>query len=177
MSVNYRTFAKEDILDDKYLTLIGSIGAIACSFSRFIWGIILEKSTFKAIYGLLSIINALLAFSVFYIVASKNIYFIYVILAYLCYGGHLGMFPAVTSQIFGIRYGPQIYGILFYAFPASNFVQYLLMNYVSQGYWIIYKISGLMSVGAFLIIKRIELKYDWSARILEHNERKRMLAR
>jgi len=38
MSVNYRTFIKDKIMDDKYLTLIGSVGAIACSMSRFLWG-------------------------------------------------------------------------------------------------------------------------------------------
>jgi hypothetical protein len=65
------------------------------------------------------------------------------------------MFPAVTSLIFGTRYGPQIYGILFYAFPASNFVQYLLVNYVEQGYWIIFKVSGIMSICALLLVKKL----------------------
>jgi len=88
-----------------------------------------------------------------------------VVLSYICYGGHLGIFPAITSQIFGVRYGPQIYGILFYAFPVSNFIQYLLVNYIQSGYFMIFKISGLMSIGAMIIVKRIELTYDWSARI------------
>lgn len=43
VSVNYKTYVKAEILDDKYLTLIGSFGAIACSLSRIIWGSILEK--------------------------------------------------------------------------------------------------------------------------------------
>ena len=98
-------------------------------------------------------------------------------LAYICYGGHLGMFPALTSQIFGIKYGPQIYGILFYAFPVSNFIQYLLVNYIDQGYFVIFKVSGLMRLCALFIIKRIELKYDLSVRIREHNERLRLMAR
>lgn len=41
ISVNYRTYVKGKIMDDKYLGLIGSIGAIACGFSRFIWGSVL----------------------------------------------------------------------------------------------------------------------------------------
>jgi len=71
MSVNYRTYVKANIMDDKYLGLIGSIGAIACSMSRFLWGSILEKETFKAIYYFLCILNAFLAFSVSYIVNYK----------------------------------------------------------------------------------------------------------
>lgn len=55
---------------------------------------------------------------------------VYVILAYICYGGMLGMFPAITSQVFGVRYGPQIYGIMFFAFPISNLLQFLIVNYI-----------------------------------------------
>lgn len=177
ISVNYRTYVKAKILDDKYLAMIGSIGAVACGFSRFIWGSVLEKGTFKFLYYTLSIVNAFLAFTVYFISGIKEVYFAYVVLAYICYGGNLGMFPAVTSQIFGVRYGPQIYGILFYAFPVSNFIQYFLVNYIDQGYFIIFKISGVMSICALLIVKKIDLKYDWSARMREHNERLRLMAR
>lgn len=38
VSVNYKTFAKASINNDKYLTLIGGVGAIACGLSRFLWG-------------------------------------------------------------------------------------------------------------------------------------------
>ena len=76
-----------------------------------------------------------------------------------------------------MRYGPQIYGILYFAFPVSNFIQYLLVNYVEQGYEIIFQVSGAMSIGAFVLVRKLELTYDWSERIREHNERKRMLAR
>ncbi len=71
ISVNYRTYVKDKIMDDKYLGLIGSIGAIACGFSRFIWGSVLERGTFKFLYYTLSIVNALLAFSVYFISGIK----------------------------------------------------------------------------------------------------------
>ena len=76
-------------------------------------------------------------------------------MAYICYGGMLGMFPAITSQIFGVRYGPQIYGIMFFAFPISNLLQFLLVNYVEQGYFIIFKSSGIMSIASIFIVKRL----------------------
>ena len=177
IAVNYKTYVKAKISDDKYLTMIGFFGAIACGLSRIIWGTVLERDTFKFLYYSLAILNAFLAFTVYFINGIKEIYFAYVVLAYVCYGGHLGMFPAVTSQIFGVRYGPQIYGILFYAFPVSNFIQYLLVNYVEQGYFVIFKISGVMSICALFMVKRLELKYDWSQRIRDHNERLRLMAR
>lgn len=55
---------------------------------------------------------------------------IYVLVTWVIYGGLLGMFPAIATNIFGLRYSPQIYGFLFYAFPVSNFVQYLLIQWI-----------------------------------------------
>lgn len=165
ISVNYKTYMKADIMDDRYLTLVGAFGAIACSLSRLVWGIILEKETFKMIYYSLAILNGFLAFSIVFISHIKEAYCVYVILSYIVYGGHLGLFPAVASQIFGMRYGPQIYGLLFFGFPVSNFIQYLLVNYVEQGYEVIFQVSGAMSIGAILLVKKLELSYDWSVRI------------
>jgi len=169
ISVNYKTYMKVEYTDDRFLTIIGACGAIACSLSRLIWGNVLEKETFKPIYYCLAILNCVLAFSIIYLRHIKEAYFIYVVLSYIVYGGHLGIFPAVASTVFGIRYGPQIYGILFFAFPVSNFIQYLLINYIDQSYEVIFQVSGAMSIGALLLVKKLELTYDWSARIREHN--------
>lgn len=168
---------KTQFTDDRFLTWIGAFGAIACSLSRLLWGSVLEKDTFKRIYYCLAILNCVLAFSIIYVKNIKQAYFLYVVLSYIVYGGHLGIFPAVASTVFGIRYGPQIYGLLFFSFPVSNFIQYLLVNYVDQGYQVIFQVSGIMSIGALLLVKKLELTYDWSARIRQHNERRRMLAR
>ncbi len=77
--------------------------------------------------------------------------------AYLCYGGHQGIFPALSSQVFGLRYGPQIYGILFLAFPVSNFLQCIIINWIpfSFGYWFVFMISGGMSCLAFVISNKV----------------------
>lgn len=155
ISVNYKTYVKNVVLDDRYLTFIGAFGAVACSFSRFFWGSILEKKTFKFLYYAISLLNLFLALTINFIDQIKEVYFAYVILSYICYGGMLGMFPAITSQIFGVRYGPQIYGILFFAFPISNLIQFLLVNYIEQGYFIIFKISGAMSIGSMFIVKKL----------------------
>ena len=96
--------------------------------------------------------------TIFYIKTIPAVYFVYVMLAYICYGGHLGIFPALASQVFGIRYGPQIYGIMFLAFPLSNFIQCIFINLIPStfGYWFMFMISGGMSCLAFIISNKIE---------------------
>ena len=151
VSVNYKTYVK-GMMPDHFLTMVGAIGAIACGFSRFVWGCILDKSTFKILYWCLSGMNILIALSFPYLVHYPEFYLLAVTLAYIFYGGHLGMFPAVTSLIFGVRYGPQIYGILFFAFAASNFVQYIMVNIVDQVYALLFMASGVMSLLAVLMV-------------------------
>ena len=103
------------------------------------------------------IINSFLAFTIYYISSLKIFYLVYVIATSICYGGFLGIFPAISSKVFGYRYGSQIYGFLFYAFPASNFVHVILTNWVGQifGLWFVYMASGAMSVVGLLMSNRI----------------------
>jgi hypothetical protein len=79
---------------------------------------------------------------------------LFVFLAYVCYGGHLGMFPALTSQIFGIRNGSQIYGILFLGFATANAIQFILvkMFYKHFGYQLIFMLGAILSGVSMFIV-------------------------
>lgn len=115
------------------------------------------KFSFRYLLWLLLIINSFLAFTIYYISSVPFIYLIYVLTSWVIYGGLLGMFPALTSNIFGPRYSPQIYGFLFYGFPLSNFIQFLLIQWIEfeYGYWFVFMISAGMSVGGLLISNKI----------------------
>ena len=171
-------------INDRYLTILGAFGAFACGFSRFLLsGLASAKFSFRKLLWFLLIINCFLAFTIPYISHSTPVYSIYVIVSYICYGGFLGIFPVLSTKIFGRKYGTQIYGLLFYAFPASNFIQLILMNTIEigYGYWFVFMGSGCMGIAALLVARRVTKTagegYDWSERIREHNERKRLLVR
>ena len=144
-------------MDDRYLTIIGAIGALVAGLSRFLWSALLEKCSFKFLLWSLLVVNSFLAFTIFYIYKIRALYLIYVLATSLCYGGFLGIFPAISSKIFGFRYGSQIYGFLFYAFAASNFVQVILTNWVWTyfGLWFVFAASGGMSIAGLVMSNRI----------------------
>lgn len=144
-------------MDDRYLTIIGAVGALVAGLSRFFWSALLEKFSFKFLLWSLLVVNSFLAFTIFYIYKIRALYLIYVLATSLCYGGFLGIFPAISSKIFGFRYGSQIYGFLFYAFAASNFVQVILTNWVWTyfGLWFVFAASGGMSIAGLLMSNRI----------------------
>jgi len=73
----------------------------------------LDRFEFKYLYSALLVLNGFLALTVSFAVMVPQVYLVYVLFTYVCYGGHLGMFPAIASQVFGVRNGTQIYGLLF----------------------------------------------------------------
>lgn len=54
---NYKTFVKKDITDDKYLTLIGAIGAIGNGCTRFFWNSFFGLTHFNIAVSVLMVIN------------------------------------------------------------------------------------------------------------------------
>ena len=44
---NYKTYVKNSIHNDGFLTLIGSIGAIGNGCSRFLWSVLFNKTGYK----------------------------------------------------------------------------------------------------------------------------------
>lgn len=128
VSGNYKSFGKKYIKNDAFLTFVGAVGSMGNGLSRFAWATLLDKFDFKCLYTTLLIINSCLALTIYYAVQIPNLYMIYVFMTYVCYGGHLGMFPAVASQVFGVRNGSQIYGILFLGFASSNALQFVVVK-------------------------------------------------
>jgi OFA family oxalate/formate antiporter-like MFS transporter len=179
MSGSYKTFGKHYIHDDKMLSLIGAVGSMGNGLSRFFWAAMLDKFDFKCLYTALLIINGSLALTVSYAVTIPQVYLVYVLMTYVCYGGHLGMFPAITSQVFGVRNGTQIYGLLFQAFACSNLMQFIFLKTIKPiyGYVPIFWLEVVFSGIAMFVSQSTEFKYDWSEKIRENNERKRLAAR
>ena len=154
-------------MSDRFLTVLGALGSFVCGMSRFFWGALMEKFSFRLLLWFLLIVNSFFSFTIFYFDRVPIIYGIYVFGSLFCYGGFLGIFPAIASRTFGVRYASQIYGFLFYAFPLSNFVQVFLMSFIEPvfGYWFVFMASGGMSVCAVILSKKLTGDVDWSHRI------------
>ena len=121
----------------------------------------------KILLGFLLIVNSFLSFTIIYVVNVSYIYFIYVVAAYIIYGGNLGTYPVLTSKLFGVRYSGQIYGLLFYGYTLSNFIQFIIINLVEThfGYFMVFALSGGSSILAAFIVYKLDDSHDWSMRI------------
>ena len=84
-------------IDDKFLTLVGSIGSVANGLSRIVWGPLQDKIGFKTIYRIV-LCTELLVCSLMVTIVKTNqyLYLIWVFLSYLCLGAHFVIFPNVV---------------------------------------------------------------------------------
>ena len=47
MSSNFKPYGTQNHIDDKFLTMVGSVGSLFNGFSRIGWGTAFDKFTFK----------------------------------------------------------------------------------------------------------------------------------
>lgn len=83
--------------------MVGSVGALANSGSRFIWAWLIDVFEFKFVYAVLLIMQFIVTASLFWIADDKTMFMIWYALSSICYGGHFSLSPAVCAQIFGIK--------------------------------------------------------------------------
>ena len=86
--------------DVEYLTLVNSISSIFNAL-RFIWAGGIDKYPFKWIYGILLVMQIIIAFTMKFSSLTRTTYMIAVSLDLFCVGGHFALFPNIIRQIYG----------------------------------------------------------------------------
>jgi hypothetical protein len=77
-----------------------------------------------------------------------------VLLVFVCEGGYIGIYPAVTSYIFGLKSGGKVFSFIMSAVGLSSLLGFILTYYVipiEKDYTIFYWATA-MSAGALLIL-------------------------
>lgn len=126
---NYKTYVKEEIHDDKFLTLIGSIGAIGNGFSRFLWSVLFNKTGYKFVMVLNVCVCLIVLGTIrFSVLESPSAYLFLVFVINCCLGGFLVITPIFSQIAFGSETGSNIYGFFWCTYSLANFIQF---GYVS----------------------------------------------
>lgn len=105
MNGNYKTYVKKDINDDKFLTLVGVLGAAVNGSCRILWSIFFLKTGYKtvviSIVGISIVVFGALRFTI----QTKGAYLFLILLVNLGVGGIQSSNPSVVQYMFGQRMG------------------------------------------------------------------------
>ena len=83
-----------------FLTLVNSVSSVFNAL-RFIWSGAIDKYPFKMIYGILCVIQIVVAFTMKFSSMSRATYMAAVCLSLFTVGGHFALFPNIIRQIYG----------------------------------------------------------------------------
>lgn len=168
----YKIYGLELDIDDATLTATGSVAGVMNGSSRFFWALLMDKSSFKLTFTIISLINLVTASILPYNTNGVG-YLLLIALVYLSEGGLLGTYPVICYKIFGKKVGSLMYGFMFFMIGVANMLGYLLYAFGRKGgmgwagiYWFCF---ALNVVGIMLGLMLPEVGYDWTER-KEHIE-------
>ena len=98
---SYKTFGSKEINDDEFLAVVGSVSSVFNGSFRYVWGQLMDKTSFKISYAILICTQTLLIMTLYYIASVKALYLIWISIIVCCEGGHFSLFPTIIAKLYG----------------------------------------------------------------------------
>jgi MFS family permease len=125
-----------------------SIIALGNTGGRVLWGWVSDRIGRYPALMIMAVIIAGSGFALSALTSSGSlaVFVIFAILIAMCYGGSMGVYPALTSDAFGLKNNGVNYGIMFIGFALGGYIGPILANtlYDSTGSYAV----PLLAVGA-----------------------------
>lgn len=129
-------------------TIVGLLGLFN-SAGRILWGAVSDKIGRLRSVFIMCIISAVAMFSMNYL-STYWLFVIGVSLIAVCFGGSVGVFPAITADSFGPKYVGINYGLILLAYSAGAIVGPIMATKVIEitggSYQLAFIISGALCV-------------------------------
>ena len=125
----------DEIKDDQFLALIGSISSLCNGLSRPIWGSLYDKFGYKIVMSIICFIATIFLASLTFVISINQwVYFMWVCIIYFCIGGIFALLPSYTNKSFGSLYMSTNYGWIFTSQALASltfmFTSKLLITYL-----------------------------------------------
>lgn len=115
-----------------YLFVAGLCFNFLNGFSRFIWGLFVDKFGFKKIMYLITGIEIIVGISFYFVDKIEILFIIELLLIAICIGGTFAILTPIFINVFGLFVGPELYGLTGISIGCSNVLGPLLLKLFSE---------------------------------------------
>lgn len=171
---NYKIYGQTFIHDDRFLTLIATVNAIANIFTRFFWGILFDKISFKMGHLILNTTAMALILTVGLneLIKIKIVYLLWCLLISFCECGLLILIPTGYAKVFGQKNMFLIYGLIgILSIPGSIFSSIITSLANVFGFYILFCVACSFSAIAWITAACFRVKKRNGRRYLRINVR------
>lgn len=127
---SFKTYGQAYISDDKFLTMIGSAGALVNGVLRIFWSSMLDYFPYKKVNTVLLTIQISCILLIQFSVKNKYSYLAVVSLSMMCEGAMASMLPTLTLQNFGMIRGHDVFSYMYSSYGMSAFFGSILVSLV-----------------------------------------------
>jgi MFS family permease len=148
------------------LYIAGLLFNLINGLSRLFWGFLLDKLKFKKLMFLITILEIIVGFSLYFIVKIEVIYIIELLLVAICIGGSLSILSPTFVEIYGLFLGPEIYGLTGISISLSGLLGPVLISLMAKfeyNYLYTFLIGGglcVIKLIALILFDENEKMYD-----------------
>jgi len=166
-SYSYKVYGETDTphppISDKFLSWAASIGSgLVNGLSRIVLGALVDKVGFKTLFTILMVVQLVNALTCYWAAYIPAVYFLCVMLNYMCVGGIFAIFPVAVTNVFGLEAGPQIYVWLLLGAFVSSLVNLFETTVLEKaiGFASLFYFGAVTQVLALIVIYFYEEKLD-----------------
>lgn len=150
-------------LSDVMLTWAASIGSgVVNGFTRLSLGLLQDRKSFRALYGLLLIVQLLNSLVVYWASWIPWMFFICILLNYFSLGGLFAIFPTSVARVFGINMGPQVYVAILFGSFLSGVTNMFVTHYIlpATSFVFIFYLGSVITVIVMIILFNFKEELD-----------------
>lgn len=121
-----------------------------------------DKYSFRMLLSILMVIQLFVSLTIYWVTSLPSLYFICVLLNYFSNGGLFAVFPGSVTNVFGLKFGPQVYTIILLASIVSSCLNIVMTDVLLPvaGFAACFYLGSFVTILALIVLWRFEEKLD-----------------
>lgn len=144
----FKAFGLDEVVDDdQFLTMLGVVSAFFGYLGRLGWGVLADLTSYTIAFAFQTATMTCLLLTLYATtLGGRWMYFVWICIAFFCFGGNYSLFPTAVAASFGQTHMGVIYGLVFTSHAVSGVIAAFItseMVHIIGWNGLLYILSGI----------------------------------